>query len=499
MNNRSKLKRNVLLGFGSQIIILVLGIIVPRITIKSYGSDVNGILGTVSQIFSYMALLEAGIGQAARNALYKPYVNHEEKRVSEVASTAQHYFHRITFYYGLGVVLAALLFPFILKSNVDKVVIALIFLFEGMSGVIAFYFIETPSMIITTDGKGYIGSVIDVINRILSYAVKIVMAYNGINIVFLELVYFLITTCKAIFYTQYFNKNYPWIHLNLPENRSLLKERNSYVITEIAWTVFSSTDLIVLSTFLSTEMSSVYGVYNLIYSSINAILQTIYSNVNYILGCTYHENIKKYEKVHDAYSSLFLGGMTILVSVAYILTIPFIKLYTDDIADVNYVYGSLPLMFSLIKIFSWSRYISGNLTGVAGYAKQVSRISLIEALLNVVLSVALVKVYGIVGVTLATVIALPLKVLYCTYIADKKVMKRSYKKTILIWGANFVVFMLAVLVRHNVSLPIDNYFTFAIAGILLLVVFLIIGTICNCIANRDFLPIVRKAIFKKGK
>ena len=38
--------------------------------------------------------------------------------------------------------------PFTLKTNVDNLTIALIVLFEGMSGVVSFYFVETPSIII---------------------------------------------------------------------------------------------------------------------------------------------------------------------------------------------------------------------------------------------------------------------------------------------------------------------------------------------------------------
>ena len=69
---KSKLAKNIVTGFGGQLIAIVLGLIVPRLLITNYGSDVNGLLSTVTQIFTYMALLEAGIGQAAKNALYKP-------------------------------------------------------------------------------------------------------------------------------------------------------------------------------------------------------------------------------------------------------------------------------------------------------------------------------------------------------------------------------------------------------------------------------------------
>ena len=71
MNKKSKLFKNVITGFGGQLIAIILGLIVPRFFIMSYGSDVNGLLSTITQIFTYMALLEAGIGPIIKNALFK--------------------------------------------------------------------------------------------------------------------------------------------------------------------------------------------------------------------------------------------------------------------------------------------------------------------------------------------------------------------------------------------------------------------------------------------
>ena len=67
---KSKAKKNVVVGFTGQLIILLLGMVFPRVILKNYGSDANGLISTITQIFSYMALLEAGIRQAAKNELF---------------------------------------------------------------------------------------------------------------------------------------------------------------------------------------------------------------------------------------------------------------------------------------------------------------------------------------------------------------------------------------------------------------------------------------------
>lgn len=494
---KSKFLKNIITGFGGQFIAIVLGFIVPRLFITSYGSDINGLLSTVVQIFTYLALLEAGIGQAAKNLLYKPFQEKDQEGVSHIASVAKSYFRRFTMLYGAAVILLAFFLPFVLKTNVDSLTIALIVLFEGMSGVIGFYYIQTPSIILAVDGKSYINNEINLISKLIGYTVKIIMAALALNIVLLQFTYFLVMLAKVFFYRWYFSKHYGWITFHKTGRDVKLADRNSYILTEICWTIFSSTDMIVISVFLSTQMSSVYGIYNMVFSNISLLINSVYQSVNYLLGFSYHESIEKYQKVHDSFNSLFLGLMTAMMSVCYVLTLPFVKLYTHGVTDVNYIYPSLPIMFCLIQMISWSRYVGGQLTGIAGYAKQTSYISLIEALINLSLSIVFVHHYGIVGVTMATVIALPIKVVWCTYIADKVVMKRSYWKSISIIGVNFLFFFGVVFLSKIYQPTITSYLQFFAWGALLTVVLGIVGMSLNLLANKDCWKTVKKYVLKR--
>lgn len=487
--------KNVLTGFGGQFIVLVLGIIVPRILLTNYGSDTNGLLSTITQIFTYMALLEAGVGQAARNLLYKPIAENDRKEFSFIVSIAQRYYRKLTIFYGLGVLAISAIGPFIIKSNIDAFTISLVILLQGFAGVINFYFVETQTMILAANGRGYINNTVNVINQIVSYATKIIMALMGLNIVVLQFAYFIITICKVLYYKWYFQKNYNWIDYQSAPKTAKLKDRNSYILSELAWTLFSSTDMIVLSSFISTQMASVYSIYNMVFTSINVLMNAVYSSLLYILGRMFHEDIKKYEKIHDIYTSVFLGGMTILMCVSYFLIIPFIRLYTDGVSDIQYIYPMLPVMFCLVQIISWSRYVTGNLTAIAGYAKNTGRVSLVEALLNVMLSVILVGKFSIVGVLFATVIALPLKVIYCTYLSDVKILKRTPLKTLKILVPNYILFALCVVSCNYINIVINNFVDFIIYGIILTLIIGFVGVTVNVLANKEcknIITIVKK-------
>lgn len=493
-----KNRYNVVVSLLTQIVILALGLIIPRLYLTQYGSDVNGLIGTVTQIFTYMALLEAGIGQATKNALY-PFIRDKIKNrenISEVMSISKRYYEKVSILYTAAVVLLSFLLPLVLESNLSYWNIFAIVLFEGAAGSISFFFIEKWSMLLAADGMNYITANIDFASKLISYSLKIIFALMGFNVVFIQVAYFVASLSRLLIYKLYMDKNYGWIDYKRKTNGSL-KDRNSYIITEIAWTIFSSTDMIVLSIFCSTAVASVYSVYNMVFVAINSLLSAVYNSLTFNLGQVYHKNLEQYKTYHDVFNSIFVGLMTAFMSVTFLLINPFVELYTSGINDINYIYAELPFMFCVIQILSWSRYISGNLSGVAGYAKPVSVISLIEACSNIILSIVLVKKLGIIGVVAATVISLPIKVVYLNVLADKVIMKRSLTNTAKILVSNWALFGIIVMLKQHLSFAIPNFGIFCIYGVILSAIIGIIVLLTNVIINPNLNIYVKKIISRK--
>lgn len=133
----------------------------------------NGLISTITQIFSYMALLEAGIRQAAKNELFKCIAKKDEEQISVVATTAKRYFQRVTVLYGIGVIILSVMAPVFVVSNLDKEVIFFAAFFEGMAGVLSFYFVQTPSSILSAFGEDYVNTTVEVFNKGISYLVRI--------------------------------------------------------------------------------------------------------------------------------------------------------------------------------------------------------------------------------------------------------------------------------------------------------------------------------------
>ena len=462
-----------------------------------YGSDTNGLINTITQIFTYMALLEAGISQASRNALYKYIVKDDRDGISLIMSASRRYYRKISYIYLAAVVALSFVVPFILKTEIDYWTIFFFVIFEGLTSVIAFYFVNTWTAFLTASGKSYITNSLTLLSKVLGYGVRIALALFNINIAFIQVGYFAVSLIQLSIYYVYMHKKYGWIDYKAAPKDYKLADRNSYIVTELAMTVFSSTDMIILSIFVSTALSSVYSTYTMVFGALSTLLNSIYSAINYNLGQAYSENIERYKHLHDMFHSFFMSCITILMCVAYILILPFIRLYTEGVTDINYIDSRLPIFFCLVQMLSWSRWVPGNLTGIAGYAKQTSYISLVEAGINIVVSLILVRPLGILGVLIGTVAALPIKAVYCNWLADRKIMKRSPSKTILMFIINYAVFSATVALCLFWQVSIANYLEFVLWGFGLFVVYCIVVFGLNAIVNKDLLRLP-KMLLRKG-
>lgn len=495
-DSSKKARINAAVSILSQVVTLILGMLIPKIILTSYGSDANGLTNTISQIFTYLALLETGISSSAKNALYKPIRNDDRNGISYWVSLARRYYRKICRIYFLIIVGLSFLIPFFLKSNVDYWTIVFYFFFEGLTSVVSFYFLNSWTCFLSAKGDNYLINVISLVTRLLMYGVKIALSIAGVNIALVQVGYFVISLVQVLIYALFMKKQYGWINYNESPKGAKLPDKNSYLLTEIAWTVFSSTDMIILSFFVSTKLSSVYSIYNMVFVAINGLFNALFVSLSYNLGHSFVADKSRYKKLHDLFNSLFLGGVTALLCVTYFLILPFVKIYTSGINDIDYIYEWLPLLFCMVQLLSWCRHIASYISGVAGYAKPTAIASVAETIINIFLSVLLVNVWGIYGVLIATVIALLPKVVFLNYQCDSKILNRSPSKTVKIIAVNVAIFGLTVFLKRFISLPIEDFYSFCLAGAIMTALYVPTTFVLNCLVNKDLLTLFLEYIKK---
>ena len=139
MRSRSALK-NVIMSLAYEIILVLFALFMPRLIIGTYGSEVNGLTSTVTQVLQILNLLQAGAVGASIFQMYKPVAERDYVQVSRVIRASQRYFTKIgSIFLALVLVLAPAM-GFGIKSELELWEKTLAFVILGLNGAFYFFF-----------------------------------------------------------------------------------------------------------------------------------------------------------------------------------------------------------------------------------------------------------------------------------------------------------------------------------------------------------------------
>ena len=116
MRNRVTLI-NMATGLALQLCLIAGGLILPRLILRIFGSETNGLVASINQFLSYIVLVEGGLTAVVSAGLYRPLVQHDDAALSAVLVTARRFYLRIGCVFGFYVLALAVLYP--LCSGLD--------------------------------------------------------------------------------------------------------------------------------------------------------------------------------------------------------------------------------------------------------------------------------------------------------------------------------------------------------------------------------------------
>jgi len=463
---------NLSFGLASQLITIILGFFIPRLIMINYGSEANGLIASIVQIISYLALLEAGVGAASLQALYKPIAHNNQNHINSILAATSSYYKKTGIYYFFAVLLIAVVYPLVIHSEISTLSIMLIILLTGMGGAINYYFQGKFRILLIAEGKSYIETSIVTAANILNNVVRIVLLLQGVNIIAVQASFFVLTLLQILVFYLYMKKNYKWIDLNLKPDFAAIGQKNSVLVHEISYLVFRNTDVLILTLFTNLKIVSIYVMYNMIFTIVDNIVQTVNGSMKSALGQSYHESKAEFLKLYDAFEVYFMGLIFAILTVTYILILPFMKLYTAGVNDVNYINIWLPVLFVIIKLLTNVRTSSNNVITIAGHFQKTQTRSILESAINLAASIVAVLFLGIYGVLLGTIVALLYRSIDIVIYASRVLLNRSPWVTFRRWFTNIGIFSALIAVTTTLNLNIHSYVDVILWGILLGIVIL---------------------------
>lgn len=217
---------NLALGLISQLLIIALGILIPRLLLVNFGSEVNGLLSSVGQIIIYMSLLEAGVGAASLQALYKQVAGANRENINSILSATSSYYKKTGIYYFICIILLSVFYPLFIDSSIDKMTIMFVILVTGMGGAINFYFQGTFKAFLIAEGKSYVDTSITTLINIVISGLKILFILKGYNLIAIQSTHFVLMIVQIIIYQIYINRNYQWLDLKVKPDFDAISQKN---------------------------------------------------------------------------------------------------------------------------------------------------------------------------------------------------------------------------------------------------------------------------------
>lgn len=470
---------NIFWGIFGQLVILGLGIVITRLILLNYGSEMNGFLNSITQIFTYISLVEAGVGGSALQALYSPVAKKDTVKINAILIATRNFYKKAGFVYLLIFLAVAFLYPFFVKTAIDAKTLTLVIIYTGIGYCVSFFYQSAYKIFLRAEGKVYVVSNITTAIGVVNSIVKIILILAGMNIVTVQFFYGLISMLEVLLYVIYLKKKYNWLDRTVTPDLQSIEQKNAVLVQQITNMIFTDTDVLLL-TFMGQNLRvvSVYTMYNIVIYMIKSIINQILGAFSFKLGQTYQLNKTLYLKYHHIFEVFNLIIVFSCMNVTYYLLMPFMRLYTAGVDDISYIDYKLLLLFIVIQLLDIGRTSSANAINYAGHFKKTQYRCIAEAVINIICSIAGIYYLGIYGVLAGTIIALLYRTNDMILYSYKHLLKQKPWQTYRRWLVCLLVFALSVKLYWIHPVTADNYFLVigkgAVVGILSLLCYTVV-------------------------
>ncbi len=472
-----------------QLVVMLIGLILPKLYIVAYGSAVNGLVTSITQFISYFTIVEAGLASAGVNALYGPLANNNVIRVNGVLSAIKKFYFQIGYIFTGLVFGLALLYPlFVSVESFGYFDIAVLVFVLGLNGTIDFFTLSKYRALLTADQKYYVLANASIIAYISNFIIVYCAIKGRLGIIIVRTLALTLYIVRSIIVNLYVRKKYRYLNSKAIPDSLALNKRWDAMILQILGLAQTSMPVIIL-TFFSSDLASVsvYAIYNLVASNIISLLFTITNGVSASLGTVlalgeHHRFVKMYR----IYEMFFLMITSIVYSCVLVMYIPFIKIYTAGITDFEYVYPLMAILFTLNGIMYNLKTPAGTLIGAAGVFKETKKGTIVQTAIAAIACLVLTPFWGINGLLLGLILSNLYRDIELVVFMNKKIVKTSSFHSFKNMGLCILVCVIIGVVSTYLNINPTGYVEWAVQAMIVLFCATVVSGIIFFICNRHF-------------
>jgi len=465
---------NISAGIVNQMIITLLSFLSRTIFISTLGIEYLGINGLFTNILAMLTLAEAGLGASIMYSLYKPVAENDYHKINVLMK-----FYRNTYMvialviFLLGLSIIPFLDYIIKDSNVENVHwIYLIFLLN----TVAPYFYVHKNSFLNVCQKGYIVTAIYSVSSILSVLIKIAILQYTQNYILYLIIDSAITISNSIILATIVNKMYPYLKNKIKDKldnetrKDITKNVKAMVIQNIGNYLVFGTDNIIISSFVSVTAVGLYSNYNMLIEICRTFINQVFNNIYHSVGNLVAK--ESVDKVYSVYKTYRLVNFWL-----YSFSTIFLTIMLEDFI-VLWVGSEFLMEEGLLLILMINFYERGmrnsitTLKTTAGIFHEDRFAPIIQAIINLTISLVLVQSMGITGVFIGTLVsAIAVPFWRTPYLVYKKVFHQPVNR----YFINYILFT---------TIGIGTYF--------------LTNLICSFVPTQNFANLIIRALICLG-
>lgn len=438
-----------------QIVTIISGFIIPRLLLETFGSNVNGLVSSLTQFLKYMELFEGGLSSVILANLYKPLREGDKKKVDSIICTTDRFYKKLSIMFIAYTIILAIIYPIIVKTSFSLAYISSLTLILSINLFCQYCFSITWRTLLRADKKVYYVSIVQIIVIVLNTIGVAIGIKIFPNIHVIKIITSVVYLLQPILFNYYVKKHYD-INKNVEPDKNALAQRWDGFGINIAAFIHNNTDVVVLSVLSNLKNVSIYSVYYLVTSGLKSLITSISAGIQPSLGHVYASGDKEeLNKTFDMYEFIIYCATFFLFVVGGLCITPFIQIYTKGVEDANYFQPALGWIMILAEFVFCIREPYVNMAYCANKFKEVSKYAYVESVLNIVLSIILVWKFEIVGVAISTFIAMLYRTISHIIFLKDNIIKRDIIVTVKKFIA-FAIPSIIIIILSNILFKFDN-------------------------------------------
>lgn len=423
---RSKtLKLNTITSIAYQISVVICGIILPRLIIGAYGSEVNGLVNSINQFLGLISFMELGVGSVVRSSLYKPLADNDNTLISKIVVSANKFFRTFAGILLVYVIVLLFVYPRISNQNFEWIFTAALIAAISLSYFSQYYFGIVDGLLLTADQRGYILYFLQLDTIILNTVLCVIFIYVGASIQIVKLTTSLVYLLRPIFLRYYVNRHYS-IDRKIQYDKEPIQQKWNGIAQHIAYVILEGTDNVVLTIFSTLSNVSIYSMYNMVVLGVKQLMQSTTQGFGSLLGELWaRQDLTELRKTFSRFEWLIHTVTVFLFGNTFVLIVPFVSVYTNGISDADYIQPLFSVLIVAANACHCLRLPYNTMILSAGHYRQTQWNFILVAFINVVISVIMVKQWGLIGVSIGTLVAMLFQTIWMAYYNYKNILKTS--------------------------------------------------------------------------